>query len=139
MHPPRHLPLTRGLLAAALMTGCHPCSSPAANVMTPDAAVTSPEAAPVVSPPLPLGDKLAYEATHRPSLQVNADGVFSAFEDAGVVFGRRFQSVAAVYQASYCTNGSVDAGLDLTVCEYPTPQAAANARERLVLLLRKVE
>src|SRR5262245_59500374 len=61
-------------------------------------------------------ERLAWEAQHRPKLDVTAERVFDALERAGVsVVGKR-QYLGVTLGASYCAGGMTRDGVAISVC-----------------------
>lgn len=68
--------------------------------------------------------QLQSEAKNRPSGSVTAERVFTALDGAGVSLTGRRQYLGATMKASYCAGGVTPDGIALSVCEYPSAEAA---------------
>ncbi|MDQ3367782.1 MAG: hypothetical protein M3680_20350, partial [Myxococcota bacterium] len=70
-------------------------------------------------------NRLQWEAAHRPPTTASAERVFEALERAGVEVGAPRQYLGSAMLASYCAGGTTTEGLAISVCEFPSVEAAA--------------
>ena len=97
--------------------------APAADPAQPAAATGAKELAPARDV-APLFARMRYEAEHRPSAQLPVERVFDALDKAGIAVGERTQYAGVTMKASYCAGGHTSDGLVVSLCEYPTHEAA---------------
>ena len=90
------------------------------------------------SPALPLGEKLDYEAAHRPAIRVTADKVYGALEAAGVALTEKRQHVAAAFLARYCLGALGPSNVAFSVCEFETADGAAAGKKESETALASV-
>lgn len=73
----------------------------------------------------PIVERLAWEAQNRPQGGgIRAEEAFDALERAGLVVGGRRQYLGITMRASYCAGGTTADGVAVSICEYPSKQAA---------------
>ena len=112
------LSLTFTLLSAA----CHrPAPAPA-----------PPPAPPGVDPAmsaLPLLERLAREASARPTGTLRAEEVLAALERGGLTLRKTQQVLASTVGAAYCTSSATSRGVAVAVCEYPAEAVARRGLE----------
>ncbi|MDP9150966.1 MAG: hypothetical protein M3O36_13635, partial [Myxococcota bacterium] len=86
-----------------------------------------------------LGDKIAYESTHRTATDTpKVEDVYAALEKAGFKLREKQQHVAAVFGAEYCVGAKADDDVALSVCEYVSPAAAKDGRDMSLKTLASV-
>jgi hypothetical protein len=93
---------------------------------------------PVTSPNLPLGEKLTFEAQHRPAGAVTADQVYAALDQQGIAITEKQQHVAAPFLAQYCLGAHGPAGIALSVCEFSSEEAAVAGKKESETALSSV-
>jgi hypothetical protein len=109
--------MNRHVLAFAVITvlGC--------SQRGPAPAALPPPVAPEMAR-LPLGERLAREASSRPAAALQAERVQQALAGKGIALSRWKQVLASPVGARYCMAGLTGSGLPLSVCEYGDPAAA---------------
>jgi hypothetical protein len=70
-----------------------------------------------------LGE-LTREAAQRPQKQPTIETVLSAFEKAGIPIARQQQVLATPIAAKYCVAAASKTGLNMSLCEFGTPDEA---------------
>lgn len=104
-----------------------------------EAKATAPSAPkPATSPSLSLGDKLWYEAGHRPAAPITVEKVYGAFEAAGIALTEKQQHVAAPFLAQYCFGSRGPAGVAFSVCEFESAEVAAAGKSESETTLASV-
>ena len=116
-----------------------PAPEPAASAATVAAArATSPLAIPGATvaafPNLPIPARFASEAKGRPQgIKPTVEDVYTALKAAGIPVESEKQHLASSQGARYCVGARVGEGadprLDLSVCEYATPEVAQLGRD----------
>lgn len=79
---------------------------------------------------VPLGERLAREASARPARAVRPEQLLAALRDRGVAIVRARQVLASTLGASYCALSVSDAGLVVSLCEFSDPAAARAGAQR---------
>jgi hypothetical protein len=124
MHNRFKLPVLILITGGALL-GCGRSPTPA--VPPAPAAPASPATPPPVDPPLarmPLGQRLASEASHRPSTALPAEALPPALGSRGITVTGWKQVLGSTIGARYCMAGQTAAGVALALCEFTDPPSA---------------
>lgn len=106
------------MFVAAFLFACHrEKPAPQAPPMNPEALR------------LPLGERLAREATARPTGTVRVEEVLAALARGGLAIEGQRQVLASTVGAAYCTSAGTSKGLAVAVCEYPEEDSARKGME----------
>lgn len=89
---------------------------------------------------LTLDAQLAAEAAARSSDPdtITLERLSSALSDAGIGLGSVRQVMAKHQVAIFCATGEAADGVNVTVCEYPSPEAAVNGEREANVFASKV-
>jgi hypothetical protein len=108
----------------------------------PKPAAPPPEPAP--APPQSRVDtgllgELAREAAQRPKIEPTIETVLATFEIAGVHIARKQQVLATPIGARYCVASASKGGLNLSLCEYATAEAAKAGRDKSLQVFKALK
>jgi len=132
--------LTIAIVLLAAIAGCKDKASSA----PPQAQASAQEPAPgSAAPPITGSDDMApgtnvtqifaqldKEKQNRPGIEPTADTIVTAMEAAGVQFNEKQQVLGMTIGAAYCFRAANQTtGLNVVLCEYPTPEAAAKGAD----------
>jgi hypothetical protein len=81
------------------------------------------------APPTAIGEdgllvQLTREAAARPKGALTVEEVLTRFEKAGLAIARKQQVLALPVQAAYCVVAVTRLGLNMSICEFDTPEHA---------------
>jgi hypothetical protein len=102
------------------------CGRSPAQQTRPTPAAVAPAASPTPQPPpvdpalarLPLGQRLASEASSRPPTALRAEDLPPALRSRGIAVAGWQQVLGSTIGARYCMAGQTTAGLALALCEF---------------------
>jgi hypothetical protein len=126
----------RSLLLLLLLAACSKSAPP-----TPAAPAPPPASAPSGPPHVDQGllGELSHEAATRPGAKPSVEDVLTALEGDGIAIERQQQVLATPIGARYCVAAVSKLGLNMSICEFATAEAAKAGRERSLKVFKSIQ